>query len=458
MQAFRFGASPFVAHRLYAIQPPDSSPRRGKLRDRAARAPNAAGRHRHHAVSRRQPQQRREFDRNPPLPATVNVNQFGKQFSTPVDGQVYSQPLYVPNLSITSGPQQGVHNVVFVATEHDSLYAIDAHGGNILWKRSFQSVEDPTIANGTATLVNPLGATLIAPMPAGKPAAATSPSRSASPRRQSLTWRATRSSWSPRASRRSAAPTTITSRCSTRWTSAAGGDRQQGDCRYRDTGSGYTHRITDTGTGTDPYVIGTGYQGEAVNVSGQSRIYFNAKRQMNRPGLILDHGTLYTAWASHGDNGPYHGWVLGFDPSTLALTGVLNTTPNGGLGGIWEGGGITATDAAGNLYFETGNGTFDGFNTNGVVTGLDANKFPANADYGDTFMKVSVDPSTTQTNQNRNGWGLKVADYFSPFNNHQLDGADTDLGSGGLTILPDAVGSTAHPHLLIGAARRGSST
>ena len=116
----------------------------------------------------------------------------------------------------------------------------------------------------------------------------------------------------------------------------------------------------------DPFVFGSG--SGAVSIGGQSRVYFNALRQMSRPGIDLVNGQIYTFWASHGDNGNYHGWMLRFDENTLALTAALNTTPNGGLGGIWQGGGIasvdTHLDASGNpmFYFETGNGTFDGSN------------------------------------------------------------------------------------------------
>jgi hypothetical protein len=141
----------------------------------------------------------------------------------------------------------------------------------------------------------------------------------------------------------------------------------------------------------------------------------------------------------------------------MALTGVLNTTPNAssdvdkvdGRGGIWQSGGALAFDPQGNFYFETGNGSFS---SDGP---FDAQGFPADANYGDSFLKVSNDPASTATNQNRNGWGMKVADYFTPFNEEALDTADRDLGSGGPTILPDSVGSAAHPHLLVGSGKEG---
>ena len=101
----------------------------------------------------------------------------------------------------------------------------------------------------------------------------------------------------------------------------------------------------------------------------------------------------------------------------------------------------------GNLYIETGNGGFD--------TNLDANGFPTSGDYGDSFVKLAVDPTTDATHQNVNGWGLKVVDYFTPSNKNDLDVVDLDLGSGGPMLLPDSVGSTQHPHLMIGGGKEG---
>ena len=380
-------------------------------------------------------------------PSSVNVAQFGKQFATAVDGQVYAQPLYVPNVTIPSGPQAGLHNIVYVATQHDTLYAIDARGGNVLWSRSFLDTANP--------LVNKLGATAITTMPQGDTGSAditVEVGITATPVISQVNGVGT--IYVEAKSKQNVAGN-FDHYVQTLYkidiqTGVITGSTIIGDTR--NTGGGFVHRITDTGTGTDPYVIGTGYAGEATLVGGQSRIYFNAMKQQDRPGLIIDHGTLYTAWASHGDNGPYHGWVLGFDPTTLAVKGVLNTTPNGGLGGIWQGGSVTTTDVAGNLYFETGNGDFNtaAGNFNAGFLGK-----PHDANYGDSFLKVSVDPTTTATSQNANGWGLKVADFFSPFNNAQLNGGDTDLGSGGDVILPDAIGSALHPHLLLGSGKEG---
>ena len=109
-------------------------------------------------------------------------------------------------------------------------------------------------------------------------------------------------------------------------------------------------------------------------------------------------------------------------------------------------------DPQGYMYVETGNGTFD--------TTLNAQGFPSQGDYGDSFIKIALDPASTQGNQNGNinGFGLKVVDYFTPFNQASLNSADRDLGSGGPMVLPDAAGSTRIPTCWSAPARRGKST
>lgn len=377
-------------------------------------------------------------------PSTVNVNQFGKQFSTPVDGQVYAEPLYVPNLNITSGPQQGVHNVVFVATEHDTLYAIDAHGGNILWTRSFTDT-----TNGA---VNPLGATAMKPVPSGGSIISSTDLTpeigiTATP----VIDLASNSLYLVAKSQQTIGGNVnhfdqILYRINIQ-SGAVISSKVIGDTIY--SGGNYTY-VTSGAAADTPYSLGTG--SGAITVSGQSRVYFNALREFGRVALMIYNGTIYMGFASHGDAGPYHGWMLAYDANTLALKGALDTTPNGGLGGIWQGGGSIVVDPQGNFYFETGNGSF---NTSASNFGTNYSGLPKDADYGDAFVKVQLDPSTSPTNQNANGWGLKVVDFFSPFNNSALNGNDTDLGSGSPVILPDAVGSTAHPHLLIGAGKEG---
>ena len=324
---------------------------------------------------------------------------FGQLFSYPVDGYVYAQPLYMPNVSL---PGQGLHNVVFVATEHDSVYAFDADDSSVglLWQVSFI---DP--ANGVTT-VPPEDVQSDAIVPeigiTGTPV--------------------------------------IDNGSGTLYVVATTKEAASGSPHYVQR----LHAL-DIGTGAEklggPIVIGdTIFDGNATYVSGPSlpgtgdgsaggQVFFDALRQNQRPGLLLLNGVVYVGWASHGDTRPYHGWVLGYDVQTLAQVAVFNTTPNGGLGGVWMSGGGLAADSAGAVYLSTGNGTFD-------VTDSEA---PA---YGDSVLKLSA------------GNGLTVADSFTPWNQDALAASDLDFGSGGVLLLPDQPG--AFPHLMVTATKDGA--
>jgi hypothetical protein len=175
-------------------------------------------------------------------------------------------------------------------------------------------------------------------------------------------------------------------------------------------------------------VPGTG----AGSVGGT--LTFDSKQYEERAGLLLVNGMLITAWSSHCDIDPYTGWIMSYDPGTLAQTGVLNVTPNGSRGALWMAGSGPAADAAGNVYLLDGNGTFD--------TTLTAGGFPNHGNFGNAFLKVS----TTG--------GLAVADYFATFDTVSKSNADSDLGSGGALVLPDLVdigGQTRH--LAVGAGK-----
>src|SRR5438445_2835255 len=319
-------------------------------------------------------------------PVKVNTNTFGKLFTQAADGYVYAQPLYVTNVSISG---KGQHNVVFVATEHDSVYAFDAEsnaGSNAvpLWHASFinPAAGITTVPNGdvgTGDIVPEIGITATPVIDAAR---------------------------------------------STLYVVAK--TKENGNYVQ-------TLHALDITTGNDrtniiiqASVPGTG------DGSVNGAVPFDPLREHDRPGLLLLNGIVYTSFASHGDNGPYHGWVIGYDERTLQQMGVFNTTPNGGLGGIWQSGAAPATDTNGNIFFETGNGTFSTNNPD-----MSANNF------GDSFVKLST------------SGGLALADYFTPFNQDSLNNVDEDLGSGGPLLLPDSVGSAGHPHLLVGCGKEG---
>ena len=363
-------------------------------------------------------------------PANVNSQSFGKVFTTSLDGYVYAQPLFLSGLSI---PGQGVHDVVFAATQHDSVYALDGANGNVLWHVSFLTHGLPGATSITTVPSGNVNSTDITPEIGitGTPVIDLST-------KTLYVVAKTKEIVGGVAHyvQRLHAIDCLTG------TEKFGGPAVIGDTTF------VNGRYTNA---TSIFVNGTG-----AGNDGHGHVFFNALRENQRAALSLVGGRLYVSWASHGDNGPYHGWIAAYDPGTLTLKGVFNDTPNGGLGGIWESGGSLASDMQGNLYFETGNGTFDGSHPSGVIKGLNAAGFPVRGDYGDSFIKLALDTvHTSSNNQNINGWGLQVVDYFTPFNQAQLSAADTDLGSGGPVLLPDAAGTPTHPHLLVGAGKQG---
>ena len=320
-------------------------------------------------------------------PGTVTGATFGKLFACPVDGEVYGQPLYVANLAIASG----AHNVVLVATMNDSVYALDADANPCVqyWKKSFLGTGVTTVPPADTGETGDINTIIgIAGTPVIDPATGTL-----------------------YVVAKTKEPTGYLQRLHA-LDLATGSEKFNGPANI-------SSAITVPGSGdaSDPNCPG----------ATARHVQFCALRENQRPGLLLLNGTVYIAWASHGDNNPYHGWVIGYNAADLTQAPVVfNATPNGGRGGIWMTGTGPAADALGNIYVITGNGTFD--------TGT------PRTNYGDSFIKLST------------AAGLSVADFFTPANQSVLDSNDFDLGSGG-AIVVDSTG--AHPHLVIGGDKQG---
>lgn len=328
-------------------------------------------------------------------PANVNSNMFGKLFSYPLDGYLLAQSLILPNVNI---PGKGVHNVVFAATEHNSVYAFDADnngGANSapLWQVSFIN---------PAAGITPLQSTIDLDKDTSPGFYGPEVGISVTPAIDPVTG-------------------TIYVVAKTKEISGSN--------------TNFVHRIhaLDVATGAEKFGGPVVIQGSVPGV-GDGFVYpgtvaFDAFKHMTRPALLFANGTLYVTFTSHQDYPPYHGWVFAYNGYTLQQTGIFNTTPNGSGGGLWQSISGPAADAAGNVYFETGNGNFDSFHDN----------------YGDTVVKLS----------SVNG-DLSLADYFTPYNQLALNLADQDIGSAGLILLPDSAGSAAHPHLMVAGSKAGT--
>jgi uncharacterized repeat protein (TIGR03806 family) len=326
--------------------------------------------------------------------ANVNTNTFGRLFSYTLDGFVYAQPLIMTNVSI---PGKGVHNVVYVATEHNSVYAFDADDGSganasALWQASFinPGAGVTTVPNGDVGTTDITPEVGITATPVIDPVSKTI----------------------------------------------------YVEVKTKENGV-YVHRLhaLDFATGLErtnfnsPVLIAvTNYPGAGTgdNDGGNPpHVLWNPLKEHTRVALTLLNGAVYLAYASHGDNTPYHGWLISYNATNVSqLLSVYNATPNGGLGGFWDGGGGPSVDAQGNLYLQTGNGTFDG----GLTVTTSNN-------YAMSLMKF------TTTN------GIGFVDYFAPSNAVSLSGSDQDLGSSAPIILPDSAGSVAHPHLVVGGGK-----
>ncbi len=286
--------------------------------------------------------------------SNVNVSNFGKLFTRTVDGQIYAQPLYVPSLIIA----ETTRNVIYVATEHNSVYAFDADDSSAsspLWTVNLgTSVPSPDIcSHPTPTCYNDLMPEIgITSTPV------------------------------------------IDSSSDTIYVVAK--TKNTGNTTYH-----FSLHALDLLTGGEKFA-------GPVEISATGFVPLN---ENNRPGLLLLNGVIYIGFGSVGDFKSWHGFVFGYDATTLAQVGFYNDTPGSGAngGGIWGGQQGLVADAD-NIYVTTSNGTFD-VNTGG-------------SDYASSFLRLSTSS------------GLKVADYFAPDDQSFLNGSNVDLGAGGPILLP----------------------
>ncbi len=328
-------------------------------------------------------------------PSNVKSRSFGKLFAYPVDGYVYAQPLYVSGLDI---PGQGIFNTVFVATEHNSVYAFDGDrntnaGSGLLWQVNL----GPAAPTPSTDFGNRFGAF---------------------------------DDIVPEVGITSTPVIDLTS--GTMYVDA-----------FTYEGQSYFHKIhaLDIRTGAErpfsPVVVSASVSGRGTG-STNGVLRFQARQQIQRAALTLAGGILYVAFASYADTDPYHGWIIGYNPTNLKQLPnyVFNSTPNStaanfgdnaGGGGIWMSGCGLSVDANNNLYFATGDGAFN------------ANK--GGTEVANSFVKLS-----TATR-------LLISDYFTPWNQAYLASNNLDLGSGGVMLLPDQPGP--FPRLMIGAGKSG---
>jgi Putative Ig domain len=299
-------------------------------------------------------------------PSLVTTATFGRLFTCTLDAAAYAQPLWVANVSINGG----THNVIYAVTQHDTIYAFDADASpcQTLATKSLLGTGETWVSNsdvGTGDITPDIG---IVGTPVIDPATNT-------------IYLVTKSK----------VPN----------------------------GSNFFQRLHAV-SGVDfsekpnsPVTIATGGTGSFALIQNQ------------RCGLVLSGSSVYVTWASHGDIGPYHGYVYQYDKTSLSVGTMFNDTPSGSDGGIWMSGAAPAADSSGNLYMITGNGDFN----------------VSKSQYGDTFLKLSS--------------SLAVSDYFTPTDQSSDQSSDADFGSGGAAVLINSANTTI-PNLAVGGGKDGA--
>ena len=310
-------------------------------------------------------------------PSNVNSNQFGRLFSQAVDGDVYAQPLYVSKLDSAG---HGARNVVFIATEADSLYAFDADSASgadagVLWRVSLLDA-----AHGAAPGATPVDGRHDLRCGGIVPAVGVTATPVIDPARKTLYVES-----------------------------------------FSKENDAFTHRLhaLDLATGAERKgspVLVTAHVGGA----GQADIQFDPLRELGRAGVLLSHDRVYLSYGSSCDKPRYQGWVLAYDAATLADRGSFATAREHGKAAIWMSGAAPAADSQGNVFLATGDGWFDG-----AVT--------PPRELGDSILKITP-----------HGLQLTLSDYFTPYNQLLLSHHDGDLGSGGVLLLPDQPGAHPH--------------
>ena len=328
-------------------------------------------------------------------PANVRASGFGRLFKQPVVGQIQGQPLIVNGLSFGA---RGIHNVVYVTTEANHVYAFDADsadGANSqpLWHVDFNAADGSVTSVPTADLVPPtIGIASIFP----------EVGITATPviDRDALTLFV--------------------------------------EVFSKEDGA-YVHRLhaLDIITGAErtgsPVVISGSVPGTGVG-SANGTLPFNPRRHICRASLTLatpvayNRKVIFLAYGAMMDYYDYHGWIMAYDAVTLERVGLFCTTPNSSKGSIWMAGNALTADENGNIYGVVANGPFNA----------------ANSSYGDTVICLSTDSS-----------GLHLKYSFTPYNATALETADWDLGTGGLTLLPSQVGTPTTPNLAVFGSKEG---
>lgn len=328
-------------------------------------------------------------------PGDVSSSGVGKLFSCTVDGAVYAEPLWVANLTVNGA----LHNVVFVATEHDSLYAFDADASPCeqLWQVSLIDTGHGGTGGEITVPAGPSGNLV------GKGYGDLTPEAGIT--------------GTPVID-----PATDTLYVVTASMNAAGTSFFQ-----------RLHAIDATSGAEEPgspVTIAASFPGASA---GGTTVSFDPQTENQRAGLVLTDGTVYIAWGSHEDGPPYSGWLMGYtyNGSSFTQTCVLDAAPDAGEAGIWMSGAAPAVDEQGRLYVLTGNGGFDATST-----------AAPNDDYGDSLLELSQ--------------SLQVLAYFTPSDEQSDALYNNDFGSGGAAILADLPAGSPVTHLVIGGGKDGN--